>query len=719
MAEKKLTKQQEVEKISKMVRERRPTAEIIKELKAMGRDKEANALEASSGIFSTVVGSVTGIPDLLVGGYNWLMDKEQQPTYRERALEAVNMPTEPTLDTKVAGVVPLYSAPDVLTAAAGIYELGRSGIKALRSWRQSSKIKDFKKTLPPDVRNKFDKWMVTGQGSSDPQVAAVIQGLKKDPKYAELFNALEDAATKAAIKDTAPAASRLTKEQARAGAVTRVQAEIKGLKDARASAGNRMFERAFGFAEDRGLVDQKNLLKVVDKLRADFSTKNTPSAQNAVNYLDNLKARIAAPEMTLGEAQRLRAAGLPVTGKLTARQTQAILSEFGKKASEGDVLIPQLSLSDETRISKAIFGAVKDDLKWSLANAPDRNDKAALRFLSQARDEIAEASDNYNKVVSQGIPAFLKDKTLAEVSFEDLYDAYRKATPEQRVWFRDTLKNTDADALSNIDSNVYSDFIRSSQAEKADGTFGIDLRAMAKNWSKMSPSEQDLVTSSMGVAPKEFAERMRDALVFTRKFDIAKSAEDPGIAPRVVRDVGRAAGAGISYGAKQAVDLTADVVMAALKKKGLSDDLLMKALLNPQAAAVLKQATLSPNALDTLTMLTNMEKLPVALPSFVSAGPVSGMAFGGAVPGIPDNLFSNEAPDDLFSVPDDLFTADSNLGMDTTSPESALRSRVGPGGVVQSGNINQLDINTIMQDPAMANNPEAQSIVRQLGLFPQ
>ena len=189
---------------------------------------------------------------------------------------------------------------------------------------------------------------------------------------------------------------------------------------------------------------------------------------------------------------------------------------------------------------------------------------------------------------------------------------YKSSSPEEKVFFREMVKNTDAEALKNIDKRIFDEFKLASTAEKADGSVGLDLKTMATNWSKMLPEEQQAMAMSLGVNANDFSQRMQDALVFTRKMQVAQPGKEAGALEKVAPNVGRAAGT-ISYGLKQGVDLTADIIKKF--RQGLSDEQIMRVLLNKDAANSLKQATLSKNGAEMLTKLTEVNKYPVTLPT--------------------------------------------------------------------------------------------------------
>jgi hypothetical protein len=297
--------------------------------------------------------------------------------------------------------------------------------------------------------------------------------------------------------------------------------------------------------------------------------------------------------------------------KLTVEQTQGILSEFGKKASAGDNLIKDLSISDERLISSAIFGGMKQDLRAAV-RASSGDDRAALNLLSEARERVAKSSEAYNEAIAQGLPKFLQDKSLIEVSPEQLFQAYKDLTPNQRATMRSWVSKNDSEALAVLDKQVFDDFVGKARTPNALGVETVNLELMAKNWRGLNAIDKDTLVTSLGTNANEFGSRMKDAELMTRKMSVAQPSNPPIVSGEVVRETSAVLGAGLNYGASKLGQLGLDVINS-FSKNGLNEDQLMKALLTPEGAQFLKTAALSPRSANVLSDLTKMENSnPVA-----------------------------------------------------------------------------------------------------------
>lgn len=568
-----------------------------------------------AGVASTAVGMLTGIPDIGIAAYNYFA-KPQQPvqTLRERLLSAANIPSEAVAKEDQL----TYSSPDIATGAVGIYQLGKLGFQGVKGWLQGRQTKELLSKLSPEEQNFFKDLMVKGQGSPNTEVTAQIAKLQQDPKYAELFNTLNRAASERATAGIAPAASRISEEKAGVVAAAAVQNKIQGLAESRKLAGDAAFTRAFGYAEGKQLVDPKNTLKNIDDLIAEYSKKSTPNAERAVEVLNSLKnklSKISAPSSPFtgvgGGAQPSRLK--------TAEEVQGVLSEFGKKATQGDSLIKDLAISDEQRISAAIFGGMKDDLSVAFKEAAGA-DRTALGFLIKARKEIADASKKYDDAIAQGLPAFLKDKSIAQISFEDLYSQYKAATPAQRATFRTHLENTEPEALKNFDGRVWQDFSGKYVTDLGDGMPGTDLARMAQDWAKMAPQEKDAIASALGQKLSDFDGRMKDALVFTRRAATGQPQAEGSTVQQLTREASAVVGASpAGYQGAKITQLIGDA-FGLFTKEGISNELAMKTLLTPEGAQFLKTAKLSPGSQKTLEALTAVQQAPLKLPTFMAMG---------------------------------------------------------------------------------------------------
>lgn len=604
-------------------------------------DRLSSQLRASTGIgnigaglASTAVGMLTGLPDLAIAGYNLYQEKRtpsmselitgkrglfgedpgKLPTLRERTLEFAGIPSQAVSQEDQLA----YSAPDITAGVVGLTQLAQLGYKGVKGWLQGRQTKELLSKLSPEEQNFFKDLMVKGQGSPNSEVAATIARLERDPKYSEIFNALKREASTRATSGVSPAVSRITEEQAGTGAALGVKNKIDSLAEARKVAGDSAFTQAFGYAEGKQLVDPSNTINQIDKLIGRYSKQTTPNAERAVEVLQALKDRlsnVSAPSSPFSAV----GGGIQPSRLKTVEEVQGILSEFGKKASQGDSLIKDLALSDEKIISSAIFGGMKDDLV-SAAKTATGNDKVALNFLIKARADVANASTKYNDAIAQGLPAFLKDKSLNSISFEDLYSQYKGATPAQRATFRSYIQNTDPESLKNFDNRVWQDFSGKYATTLDDGMPGIDLAKMAKDWATTSPQDKDVIATALGQNLSEFDRRMKDALVFTRRVVTGQPQGNGAGLAQITREASAVVGASpAGYQGAKLTQLAGDV-LGIFRKGGISNELAMKTLLTPEGASFLKTAKLSPGSQQTLKALTEVTNAPLAAPSWMALG---------------------------------------------------------------------------------------------------
>lgn len=563
--------------------------------------------ELGAGMTSAAVGLLTGIPDIGIAGYNYLAKPTEPVTpLRERVMEFAGMAPEATSQEGAM----LQAAPDIAVGAFGAAQLAKLGYTGIKNWLNNRKTQELLSKLPPGDKNAFADLMLKGQGSSNTEVAAQIAKLESDPKYAELLAALKREASTRSVQGITPAASKLTEEQAAVGSAKAVQSKLDSLSEARRLAGDQAFSKAFGYGEGRQLVDPIKTVAEIDNLIARYSKQTTGNAEKAVEVLNNLKTKLTTPTAPLSPFTGV-GGGIQPTNLKTVEEVQGILSEFGKKASQGDSLIKDLALSDEKIISSAVFGGMKDDLAAAYKEASGA-DRTALGMLIRARKQVSDASNAYTDAVAQGIPAWLKDKRLAEINFEDLYSQYKATTPTQRATFRSYVQNTEPEALKNLDSRVWSDFTTKYTDVLPDGLPGIDIAKMAQDWSKMSAVEKDAVATALGQNTNTFSERMKDALIFTRKLKVG-AGED--ISGKVVRDAAAVAGSTpLGYQGSKVVQLLGDV-LTSFKSGVVSNELALKTLLTNEGASFLKTAALSPGSRKTLEELTKVTQSQGVLPT--------------------------------------------------------------------------------------------------------
>lgn len=596
------------------------------------------------GIASAGVGLLTGIPDLVISGYNSAANPSvPMQTLRERALNAAQIPTEASsVEDQTT-----YAAPEVGTAVVGLAQLGKLGFKGVTSWLKQRKVDNLLSKLPEEEANRFKEYMLRGQGSASTEVAAKIAELRRNPKYTELFNELDNAATKAATQGMAPRPSRIAEPEAAQNMAKAVEERLKSVRKARSEAGNTNFTKAFEQGGDRAILTPSKTIETIDDLVKSTDT-STDSGKAAVKWLqetrDNIAPRInvaprAGTSYTSPQAARDTLTNAPIPGQevtynipgsagytiqqspkaLTVQEVQARLKDWGRNAVSEGSAVRDLAISDEQRINAALFGAMKDDLKAAQSSATSIADKKALGYLEQARSQTSKASTEYNELIAQGMPTFLKGKPIASISFEELSGAYKNLNPSQRAVFRDWVGQNKAESLQAIDSDVFQAFKAKHVGSLPDGTQGVDLKSMAEDWDfmvKNDPKAADALTKALGQNLNEFNGRMKDALAFTRRLQTGSLAAEGQAAQEATTAGARVAGATLGYRFNQAVKLLGDAFGTA-NKGIISDELAFKTLLTPEGSAFLKTAKLTPGSQKTLEALTNMNNAAPKLPEYI------------------------------------------------------------------------------------------------------
>jgi len=488
--------------------------------------------------------------------------------------------------------------------------LVKGGVEGLRTRSQQKLLNEYKNDLPKADLGIFNNYILKGQGSSDPTVAADIARLTRSPKYLEMVTALNEGATTKALEGMAPKGSPLTPEQSKTGIIQAVQNKLAGIRESNADS---LFEKAKGYGAGQPLVDTANTVGKIDGLIARYASQSTPNAERAVQVLNSIKDRLTSPNtLDQGIVPFSGATGpVPTTTKRTIEQVQGVLSEFGKKASAGDNLIKDLSISDERIISSAIFGGMKDDVAAAIKGATG-NDKAALNLLNTARDRVAKASTAYNEAVAQGLPAFLQNKSLAEIAPEDLYKTYMGLTPAQRGTMRSWVGQTDQAALDVLDKQVFTEFVNQAKKTNNLGVETVDLATLAQNWRSLSkvPGAQDALVTALGTNATEFGKRMKDAELFTRKMAVAQNTVEPTLSSGAIRETQAAIGGVAGYSPAKISQVALDTFNA-LTSKGLSEDQLMKVLLTPEGKTFLQSASLSPRSEKALADLMKVDQTPL------------------------------------------------------------------------------------------------------------
>jgi len=574
--------------------------------------------ELGSGMVSAATGLLTGIPDLAIGGYNLYQEKRSPtlseliagkkgmfgeeagklPSLRERTLEFAGMTPEAT--SKEGAL--LQSAPDIAVGVVGLTQLAQFGWKAFKDRKLMSKADELLGELNPSERNMFQNYMVRGQGSSSPEVAAMIEKVRKNPKYSELFTAMENEAAKEALKGIRPRSSVQTPEEAATGIARSIQDKLNSVKEARRTAGNDAFEKAFNKAGDVPFVETTATRATIQKLREQY-----PDNDSVLSYLNKLENKLLVDTPTG-----------TVPDKLTVQRLQGFLHEFGKKAEGGDSVVTGLALDDIKRVNNALFGGLANDLSNTTKVASNVDQKKAAGYLIQARSQYKKASEDYDALISQGVPKFLQNKSFNEITIEDLTKAYQQTNQAQRQQFREWVGENRAESLKAIDKRVFDDFIKDAYKKQPDGTFTYDLGAISDKWNTVKATDPNLasqVVDALGTNASEFSKRMKDAAVFTRKIQIGSApADEAVVGGGLARDIEALAGTVGGYQIGKATRLTTDAVNAIFKDKGLTEQQLMTVLLSGEGKKFLQNAAISPQSKNTLQSLVDLDKASPILP---------------------------------------------------------------------------------------------------------
>ena len=631
--------------------------------------------EFGSGIVSAATGLLTGIPDLAIGGYNLYQEKRSPtlseliagkkglfgeeagklPSLRERTLEFAGMTPEAT--SKEGAL--LQSAPDLAVGLVGLTQLAQFGWKAFKDRKLMSKADELLGELNPSERNMFQNYMVRGQNSTSPEVAALIEKVRINPKYSELFSAMEKEAAKEALKGIRPRGSVQTPEEAATGIAKAIQDKLQAVKDARRTAGNQAFEKAFNKAGDVPFVETTATRATIQKLRDQY-----PDNDSVLSYLNKLENKLLVDTPTG-----------TIPDKLTVQRLQGFLHEFGKKAEGGDSVVTGLALDDMKRVNNALFGSLANDLSNTTKVASNVDQKKAAGYLIQARNQYKTASEEYDALISQGVPKFLQNKSFNEITLEDLTKAYQQTNPTQRQQFREWVGENRAESLKAIDKKVFDDFLKDTYKKQPDGTFTYDLGAISDKWNTVKATDPNLagqVADALGTNASEFSRRMKDAAVFTRKIKIGTApADEAVVSGGLARDIEALAGTVGGYQVGKATRLTTDAVNAIFKDRGLTEQQLMSVLLSGEGKKFLQNAAISPQSKSTLQSLVDLDKTSPILPfaAATTALPTTQAPMQEPTIETPPNI---ELPPELMSMPSTNIELPPEIGAPPPQPTSTI-----------------------------------------------
>ena len=563
------------------------------------------------GLASGVTSLLTGIPDIGITAYNYfakpkekigLLSEKYTPglesVSQEQAglfgagrgigssvglgpkLAALNVGTNITDETLFNGtpVTQLLSAVGLLT---------KSGVQGIQNWRENRGVKKVLEQLGPDGENTLRQFMLRGQDSSDPRIAGLVANLRNDPKYANLFNILEKKAT-----ETATAGARVTTkagynaEEAGKGIFQAVDAHISGLKEKIQTAGGPAYNKAFEMAGDTPMVVTDNTQAKIAKLISDYKASDLPDSKNTVKFLEGLQENL-----TNGVFQK----------KMTVPQLQAWLTDFGKKAAGSESLITDVSVGTQQKISAAIFGGLKEDLK-AMAQSKNVDERAVANLMQGASKQTKQAVDSYQAAIAQGLPEILKNKNIASIDTDTLMKTIDGLSAAQQKSLFGILKNTAPEDLKRIQQVNYDNFVQSARTTLADGSTGVDLKALAAKFNTLPETEKSKLALSLGTTLEDFSGRMKDAENFFKYQQRFAGTDKANLLNPALVSEAAYAGTGGAYAPSKVAGVSARIFNEL--KGGLSDEKVLNLLMSPETKGILREAVTNPNDIKVLDKLS-------------------------------------------------------------------------------------------------------------------
>lgn len=572
------------------------------------------------GLAKGVTSAVTALPDLAIMAKNWatgtntkLLGEQLAPgleTTKENAalfgvgkglgsslgfgktLTALQTGAT-TLDEMAAGGDP------VAQSLLAIGTLGVGGFQGVRNLLKGHQVNKLLAELPKEDANALQQFMIKGQSASDPLVAGKVAALRSNPKYAELFNVLEkkaaEAATSGARVATAPG---YPKEEAGSAIYQAVDGKLQKLREAITKEPQSRFEAAKLMGGNNDILMTDNTVKNLDNLIGEYSKRlgktgvGTTDAENAVKFMSAMRDDLAA-------------------GRISVERMQALLSEFGSQAKQGESLIKDVSIASQKQIASAIFGGLKDDLKLTAKDTTVPRIKEISEILESARNKVATAYTKYDDFIAQGLPAALKDKALNSIDTEQLLSTIKGLSNKQRDTMAGILQNTAPEDLKRIRQVMYDDFVQSARTVLPDGTTGVDLKLLANKFNTLPENERNAMAFAVGTNIDDFSSRMKDAEGFFKYMQKFGGADNKqflsGSDLAELSTAGYVAG---GYGTGKALGLVGRFMNTV--KGGLTDEQTLNLLMSPETKGILREAITNPNSVKTLNRIEKSVFAPAA-----------------------------------------------------------------------------------------------------------
>ena len=559
----------------------------------------------AGGLASGVTGLLTAIPDIAIGLTNLArgtdtktlsermlpgvesVSQEQAGLFGAgkgigssvgltRGLAALNVGTNITDETVFNGT----PVTQLLTVAGMLSKAGAQGIK---NWQENRGIKQIMAQLGPDGENTFRQFMLKGQDSSDPAIAGVVAKLRSNPQFAEVFNILESSATGKALEGArATTKAGYKAEEAGSAIYQAIDGKVKSLKEAITKDPAAKFEAAKKMGGNNDIFMTDKTVAKLDDLIVEFEQKvgktgaGTTDATKALNFMRTMKDDLSA-------------------GRISVERMQALLGEFGAQAKQGESLIADVSLGTQKRIASVIFSGLKDDIAETASTSTVERIRSIARLVDEARDQTRKGYEAYEAFASKGLPAALKNKTLASMDTEELMGTIKGLSNQERDRMAGILANTAPEDLKRVRQVMYDDFIQSARTTLPDGTTGVDLKLLAKKFNTLPENQRNAVAFALDVPVSDFAAKMKDAENFFKyQQNFAGKVEGKVLSPADLAEMSTAGYVFGGYGAGKAAGFMGR--MWNTIKGGLSEENMLNFLLAPEAKNLLTESIKSPNA---------------------------------------------------------------------------------------------------------------------------
>jgi len=507
-----------------------------------------------------------------------------------KVLSALNIGSNVTDETIFNGI----PVTQLLTAVGA---LTQAGYKAGKNWQENRGVKKIIEQLGPDGENTLKQFMIRGQESTDPVVAGIVGKLRTNPQFAEMFNVLESKATKAATEGARVSTKAgYQAEQAGPAVFQAVGNYIGGLKEKISTAGGGAYNRAFDMAGDTPMVSMNTTREKIAGLIDSYSKSDLPDSQNTVRFLQGLQ-----DNLTKGEGLVSGVTNTVQVNKMTIPQLQSWLTDFGKKAAGSESLITDVSIGTQQKIASAIFGGLKDDLK-GLAQSKNVDERAVANLMMGASKQTKQAVDKYQAAIAQGLPAILRDKNIASIDTDTLMKTIDGLSAGQQKNLFGILKDTAPEDLKRIQQVNYDNFVQNARTVLPDGTTGVDLKLLAKNFNTLKPEEKSKLALSLGTGVDDFSAKMKDAESFFKyQQAYAGKVADTKVNPADLSQAAYALTGGSYTGGK--VGAMMGNIWNSIKG-GLSDENTLNFLMSPETKGILRESVMSPNSQKTLEKIT-------------------------------------------------------------------------------------------------------------------